>query len=620
MDLVGDSVGDDNRTHRERLNALKEKWLQLNTIDDLLMMFSGSENVDEVTNRFSEYISEPLELLSIIRNDMWDDASENSGEDDDDEIAGDKVPIMELQRVVEAIIIARNMYMNWKRFHDVRANTANWICDAKSCRNMMLSMLPLDMDNTTVFQKLIVTIVDTLHAQNYRRYEGYLYQAITNSRGHMTYAWRQIIKIDDYVYGLLNCKEYNFELWKMLTESRENVDRTIVYLKQYSDDLIPWLKPDRHVFSFENGIYFANYEYFHYYDNGPLQRDVVSANYFPLEVETSWIDSSNNAFSSIPTPHLDTISASQNLPADVHHWLLTFIGRCIYEVGEMDKWQVFLFIRGIGQTGKGMIMSVLSNIYAEKTGVLSNNVEAKFGISALASKFLFIAPEIRESFCLDQAEMQSMASGESLSAARKFKDPIFIKNWRVPGMFAGNELPAYRDNSNSVSRRWPLLTFDHTVESTDTKLKEKLAAEMAAIIIKSNRIYRSMVRRIGEVGIWESPHFPSYFKERRETLGKETHPLKSFMSSEYIVLPSRQNENLYVPQRVFLNKLVIHAKENGLNANKIHWKSDFYAEVFQRYHCEVTSKPKKLYYPRDQHCRRVNAIYILGCDITSTDE
>jgi hypothetical protein len=47
-------------------------------------------------------------------------------------------------------------------------------------------------------------------------------------------------------------------------------------------------------------------------------------------------------------------------------------------------------------------------------GTLSNNIERKFGLSALADKLLFIGPEIKADIQLEQAEFQSIVSGETV--------------------------------------------------------------------------------------------------------------------------------------------------------------------------------------------------------------
>ena len=62
---------------------------------------------------------------------------------------------------------------------------------------------------------------------------------------------------------------------------------------------------------------------------------------------------------------------------------------------------------------------------------LSNNIEKKFGLSAIKDSFMFIAPEVKGDLALEQAEFQSIVSGEDVSIAVKNKTAVSIE-WKVP--------------------------------------------------------------------------------------------------------------------------------------------------------------------------------------------
>ena len=64
-------------------------------------------------------------------------------------------------------------------------------------------------------------------------------------------------------------------------------------------------------------------------------------------------------------------------------------------------------------------------------GTLSNNIERKFGLSALADKLLFIGPEIKADIQLEQAEFQSIVSGETVQVGGKL----------LHGVCAGSRAP-----------------------------------------------------------------------------------------------------------------------------------------------------------------------------------
>lgn len=78
--------------------------------------------------------------------------------------------------------------------------------------------------------------------------------------------------------------------------------------------------------------------------------------------------------------------------------------------------QVVFFLKGAASSGKSTILTrVCRGLYEPAdVGTLSNNIERKFGLSALADKLLFIGPEIKSDIALEQAEFQSIVSGESV--------------------------------------------------------------------------------------------------------------------------------------------------------------------------------------------------------------
>jgi ABC-type molybdenum transport system ATPase subunit/photorepair protein PhrA len=106
----------------------------------------------------------------------------------------------------------------------------------------------------------------------------------------------------------------------------------------------------------------------------------------------------------------------QKLDEDVARWVYVFMGRLCFDVNEIDGWQVIPFIKGIAQSGKStLITKVCRKFYeTEDVAVLSNNIEKKFGLSSIVNGFMFISPEVKGDLQLEQAEFQSLVSGEDV--------------------------------------------------------------------------------------------------------------------------------------------------------------------------------------------------------------
>ena len=220
---------------------------------------------------------------------------------------------------------------------------------------------------------------------------------------------------------------------------------------------------------------------------------------------------------------------------EICKWLYILIGRLLYKVGELDDWQVIPFMKGLAATGKGTIIKTIQKFFqVADVGVLSNDGEVQFGLSALYDKLLFVAPEIKGDFSLSQAGFQSMISGEDVSVSIKHKTAETVK-WEVPGILAGNEVPSWTDNSGSIARRIIIFAFNKKVPRSelDPRLWDKIKENIPQILRKCNLAYLDAVNKYSSKNIWHV--LPSYFRFRQEEISEQTNILKKFLKSPGVV-------------------------------------------------------------------------------------
>jgi hypothetical protein len=294
------------------------------------------------------------------------------------------------------------------------------------------STLTTNMDELSPYQQAILTILKKLYEGNIKRYKGYCCKQIRTEDGCDTRAWKQIQRIQDYVYGVSQ-KETEFELWKNLSSRGSGYADVIRHLSNCNDMQFPEIKRNRHVWSFKNGIFIGKnwssktglYETrFHTYDSPEfknLDQAIVSCKYFDTECE----DFSNvEKWEDIPTPYFQSVLDYQNFNEEVCKWMYIMGGRLCFDVGDMDGWQVIPFLKGIARSGKStLITKVFAHFYdIDDVRTLSNNVEKKFGLASIYDAFVFISPEIKGDISLEQAEFQSIVSGEQVSCAIKGKN------------------------------------------------------------------------------------------------------------------------------------------------------------------------------------------------------
>ncbi|NBU15972.1 MAG: hypothetical protein EBS48_02990 [Actinobacteria bacterium] len=280
-------------------------------------------------------------------------------------------------------------------------------------------------------------------------------------------------------------------------------------------------------------------------------------------------------------------------------------GRAPYYGFQTDGNQRFLLGDFTVTHNSTIILKVCKSFYdAQDVGVLSNNIERKFGLSAFYDKCLFLAPEIKSDLGIEQAEFQSVVSGEDLQVNVKHKK-AFATTWSVPGALAGNEVPAWADNSGSVQRRVLLWEFVRAVVNGDMKLGEKLGAELPAILVKCNRAYLEMAGKYSHVNVWTV--LPAYFKETRDQLAQSVNSVEAFLASTDVV----HGLDLYCPMDEFRAALKTFEVSNNYRSKK--YDTDFFRGPFTKYGLRI-ERAKKAY-------RGTNKTrdYVIGIDINNAN-
>ena len=438
-------------------------------------------------------------------------------------------------------------------------------------------------EELTPFQQALMQTLKHLYTNNIRRYKGQCCTEIKTPTGCSTRAWKPIMSIQEFVYSV-GKKEVEFELWKNLT-SRGCAHRDVItHLTNCKDMQFPDIVKNRHVWSFTNGIFIGkewcsenkNYKSaFYGYDSTEfknLDQTVVSCKYFDQEFPDyshveDWYD--------IPTPFFQSIMDYQGFDEEVMRWMYVIGGRLCFDVGDMDGWQVIPFLKGVARSGKStLITKVFRKFYGpEDVRTLSNNVEKKFGLSAIYDSYMFIAPEVKNDLALEQAEFQSIVSGEDVSVAIKCEKAKSIE-WKTPGILGGNEVPQWKDNSGSILRRILTFNFGKQVKAADTTLDDKLELELPQILQKCVRAYLEYAQRYANKDIWNV--VPEYFKTIQRQVAMVTSTLENFLQSPIIKI----NKDACCPKAEFVVKFNQYCLANNLGKPKFNY--DFYAGPFSQ--------------------------------------
>lgn len=481
---------------------------------------------------------------------------------------------------------------------------------------------PIDPEINNCYQNLILYLLSSLAERGWRRQVDQCMERIYTKDKFDTHAWQPVMDIQTFVYSRTQ-KDVNYQQWFNLTSNPTNSKNAIKYLTEVKDLHFIDIVKDRKLFSFSNGIYetgiWENDKYVDRWYPHMKERDsknkFISYDLCPKRTACKYFNekfnpSTEEDWYNIPTPSFQSILDYQGFSEDVCRWMYILVcGRILYEVGDMDEWQVMPFLKGRAKSGKSTILTrVCKEFYHPlDVGVLSNNVEKKFGLSAIKDKLLFIAPEIKGNIGLEQCDFQTIISGEDTSVAEKFKTASSVK-WVVPGLMAGNEAPGYSDNQGSVSRRLVVFSFDKKVRKGDTQLGKKLLKELPNLILKGNRAYLEAINKYGKNDIWDT--LPVYFKETQKDMAEQTNSLVHFLQSGKL----KYGPTFRCRQKVFLQAYNEHIRENNLP--KCTWKRDFYEGVFEDNGIEIMDR----YATRDKQAnRKFNCIWLVGVDLVESE-
>ena len=469
---------------------------------------------------------------------------DNECDFDDDEIK-EVTLATRINRMIDRIQDAWRVTFSVYRIHDFSNNPNAVPVDPESDPSIYRASTIKDVQELKPFQQAMLQLLKDLYDSQIRRYKEQCCREIKTKDGASTRAWEAFESIQDYVYSV-GKKEQWYELWKNMTMSTSTHSDLIRHLSKTKDMQFPEIKKHRQVWSFTNGIFIgkelvpdkSTEEDKHYRaifypytskEFKTLDRTIVSCKYFNREFnnynDTDWRN--------IPTPNFDKILKYQKFEKEVIEWIYVLCGRLCYDVNEIDKWQCIPFLKGVAQSGKSTIITkVCRKFYTtEDVRTLSNNVERKFGLSSIYDSYMFIAPEIKGDLALEQAEFQSVVSGEDVSIAVKHeKAKTFV--WKSPGILGGNEIPGWRDNSGSVLRRLITVDFRKKVKEADPTLEDRLEEELPNILQKCVRAYLEKAQAHKNDAIWNI--LPPYFEKVKTQVAAAVSPLLSFMESSHI--------------------------------------------------------------------------------------
>jgi hypothetical protein len=131
---------------------------------------------------------------------------------------------------------------------------------------------------------------------------------------------------------------------------------------------------------------------------------------------------------------------------------------------------------------------------------------------------------------LSQTIWQSMLSGDFVNVPRKNKTALAVQSWGVPMFWCGNQLPNYRDNTGSVTRRLATFKFEKVVKKRDVLMQKKIEqVELVPILLRCLTRYHELRERYPAADFWKFA--PRRLRQNRAEASEETNYLANFIAN-----------------------------------------------------------------------------------------
>ena len=312
-----------------------------------------------------------------------------------------------------------------------------------------------------------------------------------------------------------------------------------------------------------------------------------------------------DAYNSIRMPWVDSIFEKQDINGEVRKWVKILLGRLLFDINHLDGWQVMIFIKGVGGSGKSKLVYHVNKCFTvDQIGRLQSESQKQFVLGDLyqGGKSLIVScPECDENMTMARTDFLSIVAGDGCMVTVKGGTSIPIDKWTAPCIMAGNALPVRKDTSDAEARRIMMIDHPNQVKfvDKDTKLDKRMDQDHAAFLTGCAGLYLNYAYIHGAQDIWGI--CPDYFNAQKKKVRQNSNVLASFLSQSELLI---RHEEAYITKTAFVETLKEFASENGFQTRGIRFTDDdFFRVTFSQYRLKFVQS-RKAYPPQGPTVKR----------------
>lgn len=403
-------------------------------------------------------------------------------------------------------------------------------------------------------QKLLEFLLQRAGHARLRRKNAAMYRPRVLENGTQTGFYEYDCEISDFIFRQVSPARLHPEEYDTLTNKPSTPNQMINLLTSMPDPRTPFLIKDRKLFSFRNGVFSARDASFTPFDQR-ADKSCTTSQFFDCFLQPEWL--TMDPFD-ISTPLFNKILTDQKLDSKACQWMYILCGRLLHNVGDLDDWQVTLYIRGVAGSGKSTILKVMAMMYeADDIGYLMSDGQPTFSDEHLYDKYIVEAMDMDKRTLFSATRINSMTSGEKLSVNRKYKTALNIK-WQPPMVMASNAQPPWDDVAGNLVRRFVIFLFNYPVRNSDPQLFDKLRDEVPRLLVKMARLYLDAVNRFGNRSLWDQGILPTICHDAKRQYLVSSNALSAFLESESVIFEPHAE----VSTSEFRRRLTLFTREN----------------------------------------------------------